>query len=86
MRSAQLTGASCFGVLRHLYPDGAIPAQTIAVEGSVLEHVRGSLFMLEDALHICQAGFARGKKIEASPRPSPRLWLPIISRAGRLPA
>ena len=23
--------------------------------------------MLEDALHICQAGFARGKKIEASP-------------------
>ena len=67
VRSAQLTGASCFGVLRHLYPDGAIPTQTIAVEGSVLEHVRGSLFMLEDALHICQAGFARGKKIEASP-------------------
>ena len=27
VRSAQLTGASCFGVLRHLYPDGAIPAR-----------------------------------------------------------
>lgn len=67
VRSAQLTGASCFGVLRHLYPDGVIPPQTVAAEGSVLEHVRGSLFMLEDALHICQAGFARGQKIQVSP-------------------
>lgn len=67
VRSAQLTGAACYGVLRHLYPDGNIPAQTIAAEGSILEHVSGSLFMLADALHICQAGFARGREIQASP-------------------
>lgn len=67
VRSAQLAGASCFGVLRHLYPDGVMPPQIVAVEGSVLEHVRGSLFMLEDALHICQAGFAKGQKISMSP-------------------
>lgn len=56
VRAAQLTGAACYGVLRHLYPNGEIPRQTIAVEGSVMEHVRGSLFMMEDTLRICQAG------------------------------
>lgn len=56
VRAAQLTGAACYGVLRHLYPHGDIPRQTIAVEGSVMEHVRGSLFMMEDTLRICQAG------------------------------
>ena len=56
VRAAQLTGAACYGVLRHLYPSGDIPQQTIAVEGSVMEHVRGSLFMMEDTLRICQAG------------------------------
>ncbi len=66
VRSAQLTGAACYGVLRHLYPHGIIPPQTIAVEGSVLEHVRGSIFMMEDALQICQAGFAGGKEINVS--------------------
>lgn len=67
VRSAQLAGAACFGVLCHLYPDGAIPPQIIAVEGSVLEHVRGSLFMMEDALHICQGGFGKGRPIQAVP-------------------
>ena len=56
VRAAQLTGAACYGVLQHLYTAGEIPRQTIAVEGSVLEHVRGSLFMMEDTLRICQAG------------------------------
>lgn len=56
VRAAQLTGAACYGVLRHLYPNGDIPQQMIAVEGSVMEHVRGSLFMMEDTLRICQAG------------------------------
>lgn len=53
VRSAQLTGAACFGVLRHLYGSQDIPVQTLAIEGSVLEHVRGSLFILEDALQDC---------------------------------
>lgn len=56
VRAAQLTGAACYGVLQHLYTAGEIPRQTIAVEGSVLEYVRGSLFMMEDTLRICQAG------------------------------
>ena len=56
VRAAQLTGAACYGVLQHLYPTGEIPRQIIAAEGSVLEHVRGSLFMMEDTLRICQAG------------------------------
>ena len=56
VRAAQLTGAACYGVLRHLYPNGDIPQQMIAVEGSVMEHGRGSLFMMEDTLRICQAG------------------------------
>lgn len=57
IRGAQLTGAACYGLLRHLYPHGGIPKQLIAVEGSVFEHVRGSLFMTEDTLRICQAGW-----------------------------
>lgn len=69
VRSAQLSGAVIYGVLRHLYPDGNIPAQTIAVEGSVLEHVRGSLLMMEDALRASQAsyGLSRTETIPAEP-------------------
>lgn len=54
VRSAQLTGAACYGVLRHLYPDGNIPKQNIAVEGSVLANVRGGIIMVEDAIRACQ--------------------------------
>ncbi len=69
VRAAQLAGASCFGVLHHLYPQGDIPVQQIAVEGSVMEHVRGSLFMMEDSLRACQAvcGNGYGQKVPASP-------------------
>lgn len=69
VRAAQLSGAACFGVLRHLYPDGDIPRQTLAVEGSVLEHVRGGLLMMEDALRACQSGYgkSRSQSIPAEP-------------------
>lgn len=53
VRSAQLAGAAVSGILRHLYGT-EVPPQTIAVDGSVLEHVRGALFMMEDAIQACQ--------------------------------
>lgn len=69
VRSAQICGAAVYAVLHHLYPDGKVPAQTIAVEGSVLEHVRGGLFMMEDALRASQAsyGFSRTESVLAEP-------------------
>lgn len=53
VRSAQLAGSALSGILYHLYGT-EIPPQTIAVDGSVLEHVRGALFMMEDAIQACQ--------------------------------
>lgn len=69
VRSAQLSGAAVYAVLRHLYGDDVIPAQTVAVEGSILEHVRGGLFMMEDSMRACQATF--GKKRNAAMQAEP---------------
>ncbi|MCH4166159.1 MAG: hexokinase [Megasphaera sp.] len=69
VRSAQLTGASCYGVLHHLYPKGRIPKQHIAVEGSVLAHIRGGMIMVEDAIRACQAGNCHGHLQSASAEP-----------------
>lgn len=63
-RSAQLTGVVCYGVLRHLTPEGALPPQTIATEGSVFAHVRGTLLMVQDALLECNGNT---RKSDASP-------------------
>lgn len=60
IRAAQLTGASCSGVLQYVYPDRNIPQQTIAIEGSVMEHVKGSLVLVQDALRACLAVDAEG--------------------------
>lgn len=69
VRSAQICGAAVYAVLRHVYGTASIPAQTIAVEGSVLEHVRGGLFMMEDALRASQAsyGLSRTESVLAEP-------------------
>lgn len=40
-RAAQLLGAASFGVLRHLYGRGRIPAQTLSIEGSLISHISG---------------------------------------------
>jgi hexokinase len=69
VRSAQLTGASCYGVLRHLYAQEKIPKQTIAVEGSVISHVRGGIIMVEDAIRTCQAGDCHGRLQNLSTEP-----------------
>lgn len=69
VRSAQLTGASCYGVLHHLYPEEPIPKQHIALEGSVLAHVRGGMIMVEDAIRACQAGSSHGHLQSASAEP-----------------
>ena len=56
------------GILHHLYGDHLTPAQTIAVDGSVLEHVRGALFMMEDAMQACEnEGQSREKQVPAEP-------------------
>ena len=55
VRSSQLAGGACAGVLRHLYPDGTIPEQMIAVEGSVLEKVIGSQAVFGNSLRLCFA-------------------------------
>ncbi|MCI1821831.1 MAG: hexokinase [Megasphaera sp.] len=55
IRSAQLTGAACSGVLRYLYPSGEIPEQTLAIEGSVIANVTGSIIMVQDAMRACLA-------------------------------
>lgn len=58
---------SC-GILRHLYGGEAVPAQSVAVDGSLLEHVRGALFMMEDAMQACQnEGVSRDKQIPVDP-------------------
>lgn len=62
VRTAQLSGASCYGILKHLYPQGPIPRQTIAVEGSVLSHIRGGLLMFDDALYGCAAEDGRPRQ------------------------
>lgn len=54
VRSAQLVGAVGCGILHHLYKELPIPSQTIAIDGSVLKHVRGALVMMEDAMQACQ--------------------------------
>lgn len=61
VRAAQLSGAAVYGVLRHLYPQGQMPPQTVAVEGSVIEHVRGAIFMAEDALRACQTSYGQSR-------------------------
>lgn len=61
-------GAVSCGILRHLYGGEAIPAQSVAVDGSLLEHVRGALFMMEDAMQACQnEGVSRDKQIPVDP-------------------
>ena len=64
-----LSGHLGFANVDSIIPDGKVPAQTIAVEGSVLEHVRGGLFMMEDALRASQAsyGFSRTESVLAEP-------------------
>lgn len=68
VRAAQLAGAVSCGILRHLYGDGPVPDQSVAVDGSLLEHVRGALFMMEDAMQACQnEGVSRDKQIPVDP-------------------
>ena len=68
VRAAQLAGAVSCGILRHLYGGEAVPAQSVAVDGSLLEHVRGALFMMEDAMQACQnEGVSRDKQIPVDP-------------------
>ena len=68
VRAAQLAGAVSCGILRHLYGDGTVPPQSVAVDGSLLEHVRGALFMMEDAMQACQnEGVSRDKQLYAAP-------------------
>lgn len=68
VRAAQLAGAVSCGILRHLYGGEAVPAQSVAVDGSLLEHVRGALFMMEDAMQACQnEGVSREKQIPVDP-------------------
>lgn len=68
VRAAQLAGTVASGILHHLYGNHLIPAQTIAVDGSVLEHVRGALFMMEDAMQACEnEGQSREKQVPAEP-------------------
>lgn len=68
VRAAQLAGAVSCGILHHLYGDGLVPPQFVAVDGSLLEHVRGALFMMEDAMQACQnEGVSREKQISAEP-------------------
>ena len=68
VRAAQLAGAVSCGILRHLYGEGPVPAQSVAVDGSLLEHVRGALFMMEDAMQACQnEGVSRDNQIPVEP-------------------
>lgn len=68
VRAAQMAGAVSCGILRHLYGDGPVPAQSVAVDGSILEHVRGALFMMEDAMQACQnEGVSRDRQIPVEP-------------------
>lgn len=68
VRSAQLVGAVGCGILHHLYKELPIPSQTIAIDGSVLKHVRGALVMMEDAMQACQnEGPNREKQISVDP-------------------
>ena len=55
VRSAQLSGAACAGVLKHLYPAGDIPEQKVAFEGSIVEKVVGNLTILGNSLRLCFA-------------------------------
>lgn len=55
VRTAQLSGAACYGILQHLYPKGHISRQSIAIEGGLLSHIRGGLLMFDDALYGCAA-------------------------------
>lgn len=61
IRSAQLAGCACAGVLQHLYPTGAVPTQTVAMEGSVIEKVQGSQMVYEDALRVCLGEDEKGR-------------------------
>lgn len=69
VRSAQISGAAVYAVLRHLYGDLPIPEQTVAVEGSILEHVRGGLFMMEDAMRACQSTFGQKRNANVLAEP-----------------
>ena len=55
VRSAQLAGGACAGILYHLYPQGSMPEQFIAVEGSIMEKVVGSMPVFETSLLDCIA-------------------------------
>lgn len=68
VRSAQLAGAVGSGILHHLYREVPVPNQTIAIDGSVLRHIRGALVMMEDAMQACQnEGAEREKQISVDP-------------------
>ncbi len=54
-RTAELSGAAAYGMVRHIYPGKEIPAQMVTVEGSVLQHTRGGLLMFDDAMYACAA-------------------------------
>lgn len=69
VRSAQISGAAVYAVLRHLYGELPIPEQTVAVEGSILEHVRGGLFMMEDAMRACQSTFGQKRNANVLAEP-----------------
>jgi hexokinase len=70
VRSAQIAGAVCAGVVRHLYPQGALPEQMIGIEGSVMEKVYGSQIVydqvLQQALSVDDAGQLRQVPVSSS--------------------
>ncbi|WP_296902536.1 hexokinase [uncultured Megasphaera sp.] len=55
-RAAQLIGAASFGILSHLAGEEAIKEQAIAIEGSLVEKIKGVPALIEDAICVfCMA-------------------------------
>ena len=55
-RAAQLIGAASFGLLSHLAEDKGFTEQSIAIEGSLVEKIKGVPSLIEDAICVfCMA-------------------------------
>lgn len=55
-RAAQLIGAASFGILSHLAGEEPIKEQAIAIEGSLVEKIKGVPMLIEDAICVfCMA-------------------------------
>ena len=66
-RAARLIGAASFGILSHLAQGKGVTEQSIAIEGSLVEKIKGVPSLIEDAICIFCMAPTENTRIHVAP-------------------